>query len=274
MLKLSNWNKSFGNHHVLKDITLEVPTGDVLSIIGSSGSGKSTLLRSINFLEPADKGLIQIGDVTKDVEKMSEEDVLHLRRKTAMVFQNYALFSKKTALENVMESLLMVQKLPKQEAREIAYSYLEKVDMADRADYYPVRLSGGQQQRVGIARALAIDPAVILFDEPTSALDPELVNGILEIIQSIAHNNTTMVLVTHEMQFAKEVSDQVSFLENGVMVEHGSPNQVFNHPENEAPKLLFKGLHGKFVWKEDGKWTLRIRELPARIRKRRYKNIC
>lgn len=242
MLKLSNWNKSFGNHHVLKDITLEVPTGDVLSIIGSSGSGKSTLLRSINFLEPADKGLIQIGDVTKDVEKMSEEDVLHLRRKTAMVFQNYALFSKKTALENVMESLLMVQKLPKQEAREIAYSYLEKVDMADRADYYPVRLSGGQQQRVGIARALAIDPAVILFDEPTSALDPELVNGILEIIQSIAHNDTTMVLVTHEMEFAKEVSDQVSFLENGVMVEHGSPEQVFNHPENERTKAFIQGI--------------------------------
>ena len=141
-----------------------------------------------------------------------------------------------------MESLLMVQKLPKQEAREIAYSYLEKVDMADRADYYPVRLSGGQQQRVGIARALAIDPAVILFDEPTSALDPELVNGILEIIQSIAHNNTTMVLVTHEMEFAKEVSDQVSFLENGVMVEHGSPEQVFNHPENERTKAFIQGI--------------------------------
>ena len=242
MLKLSNWNKSFGDHHVLQDIALEVPTGDVLSIIGSSGSGKSTLLRSINFLEPADKGLIQIGDMTQDVEKMTEEDVLHLRRKTAMVFQNYALFSKKTALENVMESLLMVQKLPKKEAREIAYSYLEKVGMADRAGYYPVRLSGGQQQRVGIARALAIDPDVILFDEPTSALDPELVNGILEIIQSIAHNNTTMVLVTHEMQFAKEVSDQVSFLENGVMVEHGSPDQVFNHPENERTKAFIQGI--------------------------------
>lgn len=242
MLKLSNWNKSFGNHHVLKNIALEVPTGDVLTIIGSSGSGKSTLLRSINFLEPADTGLIQIGEESQDVEQMNEEDILHLRRKTAMVFQNYALFSKKTALENVMESLVIVQKLPKKEAAEIAYDYLEQVGMGDRADYYPVRLSGGQQQRVGIARALAIDPAVILFDEPTSALDPELVSGILEIIQSIAHNNTTMVLVTHEMQFAKEVSDQVSFLEQGVMVEHGTPDQVFNHPKHERTQAFIQGI--------------------------------
>ena len=183
MLKLSNWHKSFGNHEVLKDIHLEVPTGDVLTIIGSSGSGKSTLLRSINFLEPANQGQIQIGDVSQDVSNMKQEDILNLRRKTAMVFQNYALFSKKTALENVMESLLMVQKLPKSEAEIIAYHYLKQVGMGDRANYYPVRLSGGQQQRVGIARALAMDPEVILFDEPTSALDPELVSGILEIIQ-------------------------------------------------------------------------------------------
>ncbi len=244
MLKLSNWNKSFGSHHVLKNIDLEVPTGDVLTIIGSSGSGKSTLLRSVNFLEPADEGQIQIGEDSQDVERMTQEDILHLRRKTAMVFQNYALFSKKTALENVMESLLLVQKLPKKEAEAIAYDYLEQVGMGDRANYYPSRLSGGQQQRVGIARALAIDPDVILFDEPTSALDPELVSGILEIIQSIAHNNTTMLLVTHEMNFAKEVSDQVTFLENGVMVEHGTPDQVFNHPKNERTQAFIQGITG------------------------------
>lgn len=242
MLKLSNWHKSFGNHEVLKDIHLEVPTGDVLTIIGSSGSGKSTLLRSINFLEPANEGQIQIGDVTQDVSNLKQEDILNLRRKTAMVFQNYALFSKKTALENVMENLLMVQKRPKAEAEVIAHHYLEQVGMGDRADYYPVRLSGGQQQRVGIARALAMEPEVILFDEPTSALDPELVSGILEIIQNIAHNDTTMLLVTHEMNFAKEVSDQVSFLENGVMVEHGSPDQLFNHPENERTRAFIQGI--------------------------------
>lgn len=242
MLKLSNWHKSFGNHQVLKDIHLEVPTGDVLTVIGASGSGKSTLLRSINFLEPANEGQIQINEMKQDVQRMNEKDILRLRQKTAMVFQNYALFSKKTALENVMESLLMVQKLTKKEAQEIAYHYLDQVGMADRADYYPTHLSGGQQQRVGIARALAIEPAVILFDEPTSALDPELVNGILEIIQDIAHNKTTMVLVTHEMDFAKEVSDQVSFLENGVMMEHGTPQQIFDHPENERTQAFIQGI--------------------------------
>lgn len=242
MLKLSNWFKAFGDHQVLKDIHLEVPTGDVLTIIGSSGSGKSTLLRSINFLEPADQGHIQIDDMSQDVQKMKQDDILNLRRKTAMVFQNYALFSKKTALENVMESLLMVQDLPKAEAEAIAYHYLQQVGMGDRADYYPVHLSGGQQQRVGIARALAIEPEVMLFDEPTSALDPELVSGILEIIQSIAHNNTTMLLVTHEMNFAKEVSDQVCFLEKGIIVEQGDPNQIFNHPENERTQAFIQGI--------------------------------
>lgn len=242
MLKLSNWHKSFGNHKVLKDIHLEVPTGDVLTVIGASGSGKSTLLRSINFLEPANEGQIQINEMTQDVQRMNEKDILRLRQKTAMVFQNYALFSKKTALENVMESLLMVQKLTKKEAQEIAYHYLDQVGMGDRAAYYPTHLSGGQQQRVGIARALAIEPAVILFDEPTSALDPELVNGILEIIQDIAHNKTTMILVTHEMDFAKEVSDQVSFLENGVMMEHGTPQQIFDHPENERTQAFIQGI--------------------------------
>lgn len=242
MLKLANWSKSFDDHDVLKDIHLEVPTGEVLTIIGASGSGKSTLLRSVNFLEPADRGFIQIGELSHDVEKMNEEEILNLRRKTAMVFQNYALFSKKTALQNVMESLLMVQKLAESEAKEIAHHYLEQVGMGDRANYHPVHLSGGQQQRVGIARALAIQPEVILFDEPTSALDPESISGILEIIQDIAHNETTMLLVTHEMDFAKDVSDQVCFLEDGLIVEKGEPQQLFNHPEHERTQSFIQGI--------------------------------
>ena len=232
MLKLSNWHKSFGNHQVLKNIHLEVPTGDVLTIIGSSGSGKSTLLRSINFLEPANQGQIQIGDVSQDISTMKQEDILNLRRKTAMVFQNYALFSKKTALENVMESLLMVQKLPKSEAEVIAYHYLEQVGMGDRANYYPVRLSGGQQQRVGIARALAMDPEVILFDEPTSALDPEMVKDVLDVIKGLADEGMTIVIVTHEMNFAKQISDKVLFMDEGIIAEEGTPEAIFENPQN------------------------------------------
>lgn len=242
MLKLENWTKSFKNNLVLKQIDLEVGTGNVLTIIGSSGSGKSTLLRTINFLEPADSGMITIGDITRDVSKVSKQDILAVRRKTAMVFQNYALFSKKTAKENVMESLLMVQGLKRKEAEEEAECYLEKVGMATRMNYYPNKLSGGQQQRVGIARALAIKPEVILFDEPTSALDPELVSGILDVIQQVAHQQTTMILVTHEMNFAKQVSDHVIFLDKGSILEEGSPDELFNHPKEERTEQFIQGF--------------------------------
>lgn len=247
MLKLEQWNKSFNNNQVLNNIHMEVSTGDVLTIIGSSGSGKSTLLRTINFLEQPDSGLITLGTQTYDVAHVSKQDILAIRRQTAMVFQNYALFSKMTALENVMENLLMVQKLPESEARDKASHYLEQVGMANRMDYYPSRLSGGQQQRVGIARALAIQPEVILFDEPTSALDPELVGGILELIQDIAHNDTTMILVTHEMTFAKEVSDYVIFLDQGHILEDGSPAQVFEQPKHERTKQFIQGFSGVMV---------------------------
>lgn len=242
MLKLESWTKSFKNNLVLKQIDLEVGTGNVLTIIGSSGSGKSTLLRTINFLEPADSGRITIGDITRDVSKTNKQDILDIRRKTAMVFQNYALFSKKTAKENVMESLLMVQGLKRKEAEEQAEYYLEKVGMATRMNYYPNKLSGGQQQRVGIARALAIKPEVILFDEPTSALDPELVSGILDVIQQVAHQQTTMILVTHEMNFAKQVSDHVIFLDKGSVLEEGSPDELFNHPKEERTKQFIQGF--------------------------------
>lgn len=242
MLKLENWSKSYGNHLVLDDINIEVPTGNVLTIIGSSGSGKSTLLRTINFLEKPNKGTIHIGDISQEVSHIPEKEIFKIRRQTAMVFQNYALFSKKTALENVMEQLLMVQKLPKNEAKELAENYLELVGMSDRANYYPNRLSGGQQQRVGIARALAIQPEVILFDEPTSALDPEMVSGILELIHKVAHQKTTMILVTHEMNFAKQVSDQVIFLDKGVILEQGTPEQIFDNPQMERTQQFIRGF--------------------------------
>ena len=242
MLKLENWSKSFNQNTVLNNINLEVPTGNVLSIIGSSGSGKSTLLRTVNFLEPADQGIIQIGTTTKDVAEINQQEILALRRQTAMVFQNYALFSKKTALENVMENLLMVKRMTLSEAEPIAEHYLEIVGMKDRMNYYPNKLSGGQQQRVGIARALAIEPEVILFDEPTSALDPELVGGILDLIMKVAHEKTTMLLVTHEMNFAKQVSDHVIFLDKGNIAEEGTPTQIFDHPQNERTRQFIRGF--------------------------------
>ncbi|TCD46328.1 amino acid ABC transporter ATP-binding protein [Streptococcus sp. X16XC17] len=242
MLKLEHWSKSFGNHKVLNNINLSVEKGHVLTIIGASGSGKSTLLRTINFLESPDSGTVHIGNTTKNVEKISKKEILDIRRQTAMVFQNYALFSKKTALENVMENLLMVKKMDKGTARTIALKNLEKVGMLERQDYYPHQLSGGQQQRVGIARALAIEPEVILFDEPTSALDPELVNGILELIQSIAHKDVTMILVTHEMNFARKVSDHVIFLEKGDILEEGTPEQLFDNPQNERTAQFIQGF--------------------------------
>lgn len=247
MLQIKNWSKSYGDHLVIDDLNMAIPTGEVLTIIGSSGSGKSTLLRTLNFLEPANKGTITIGDVQKNVENISEEDILAIRRQTAMVFQNYALFSKKTALENVMENLLIVQKLSKEEAEERATYYLEKVGMKDRLNYYPSQLSGGQKQRVGIARALAIHPEVILLDEPTSSLDPEMSSEILDLIQSIAHEETTMILVTHEMQFAKEVSDQIIFLSEGRILEQGSPEDIFERPQEKRTHEFIQGYKEKQI---------------------------
>lgn len=243
MLKITNWSKSYKDNQVLQNINFEIKTGDVLSIIGSSGSGKSTLLRSINFLEPADKGIIQFDNEEFDVETITKKDILSIRKKTAMVFQNYALFSRKTALENVTEALTQVQKMSNSEAKRQAEKFLKLVGMEERMDYYPSQLSGGQQQRVGIARALAIEPDVILFDEPTSALDPEMVSGILDLIQQIAHQKTTLILVTHEMKFAKQVSDQVLFIDQGTILESGSADEIFNHPKHERTKQFINGFN-------------------------------
>ncbi|MDH2926008.1 amino acid ABC transporter ATP-binding protein [Lonepinella koalarum] len=231
MIRLSNIKKSFGENQVLHGVNLSVDTGEVVSIIGASGSGKSTFLRTINFLEKADSGSITIDDLTIDVEKVNDKEIVNLCKKTAMVFQSYNLFRHRTALENVMEALIIVQKKSKHEARDIAIAELERVGLLDRINYYPHQLSGGQQQRVGIARALAINPKVMLFDEPTSALDPEMVGGILDIIRSIAEQGRTMIVVTHEMNFAQEVSDKVAFFAAGNIVEIERTKEFFTSPK-------------------------------------------
>ncbi len=242
MIQLRNIHKSFGNHHVLRGVNLTVQDGEVVSIIGASGSGKSTFLRTINFLEPADEGEIILNDLSVDAAKASKEDILKLRRNTAMVFQSYNLLRHHTALENVMEALVVVQKKSKQEAREIALRELNRVGLSDRTGYYPHQLSGGQQQRVGIARALAIRPEVMLFDEPTSALDPEMVGGVLDVIESIAKEGMTMIIVTHEMNFARDVSDQVAFFDEGVIRELGTPDEIFLHTREERTKQFLQRI--------------------------------
>lgn len=236
MIKIDDLKKSFGRNQILKGVSIEVEQGGVTVIIGPSGSGKTTLLRCIDFLERADSGRLTLGDITVDLEKCHKKDILAIRRKCAFVFQNYGLFQNKTALENVMEGLMVVQKKSKEEARRIAAETLDWVGLSDRMDYYPVNLSGGQQQRVGIARAVALSPDVILFDEPTSALDPELVGETLELIKKVANRGITMIVVTHEMAFAQDVANQVIFMDEGVVVEAGTPGEVFSHPKNERTK--------------------------------------
>ncbi len=233
MIALENVHKSFQKQQVLKGINLKVEKGEVVCILGPSGSGKTTFLRCINFLEKADQGSIKIGASQVDFSTASKNDILKIRRQTAMVFQNYALFNNKTAKENIMVGLILAQKMLPQKAEELALELLQKVGLADRADFYPSQLSGGQKQRVGIARALALNPEVILFDEPTSSLDPELVGQTLALIKQIADEGGTMILVTHEMGFAYEIADTVVFMEGGVIVEQGTPDEVFNHPAEE-----------------------------------------
>ncbi|MBQ1327131.1 MAG: amino acid ABC transporter ATP-binding protein [Eubacterium sp.] len=239
MIELKNVKKSFGKLEVLKDVSLSVDDGQVVAILGPSGSGKTTLLRCINFLERADAGTLVFGD-TYDLHKASSKDILKVRRKTAFVFQNYGLFANKTALQNVMEGLTVVQKIPKKEAIKKAEDALEWVGLLDKKDHYPSQLSGGQQQRVGIARAVALQPEVILFDEPTSALDPELVGETLAVIKKVAKKGITMVIVTHEMQFAQEVADKVVFMADGNVVEEGTADEIFFHPKQERTRKFLE----------------------------------
>ena len=238
MLKLTEVHKSFDKIEVLKGISLSVEKGSVTAIIGPSGAGKTTLLRCVNFLEKADSGTLDFDDIHVDLKKVSKKTMLEVRRKTAFVFQNYNLFANMTALENVMEGLVTARKFPKQKAKDRAILALEKVGLKDKADFYPASLSGGQQQRVGIARAIAVNPEVILFDEPTSALDPELTGEVLNVIRQLAAEGTTMVIVTHEMSFARDTADRIIFMDKGQIVEEGSAEKIFTSP-NEARTQQF-----------------------------------
>ncbi len=242
MIKIEHVKKSFGHLEVLHDVSLTVDDGSVVVILGPSGSGKTTLLRSINFLERADKGTLQLGDTIVDLHSAKKKDVLNIRRKTAMVFQNYNLFANKTALENIVEALVTGHGVTKAEAIQRAKLELKKVGLSDKEDYYPSQLSGGQQQRVGIARAVALDAEVILFDEPTSALDPELVGETLALIKQVAKEGHTMIVVTHEMSFAEDVADKVVFMDGGYVVEEGSPKEIFFAPKEERTKQFLKRI--------------------------------
>jgi len=248
MIRLANIRKSFGRHEVLKGIDLTVEKGEVVVILGPSGSGKTTLLRCVNFLERPDDGEITIGDLTVHCKRPGKQDVHRLRGKTAMVFQQYNLFRHKTALENVMEGLVVVRKVPKDEARRRSVELLEKVGLGDKLDAYPSQLSGGQQQRVGIARALAASPEVILFDEPTSALDPELVGEVLAVIRKIAKEGITMIVVTHEMGFAQDVASRVVFMDQGAVVEEGNPKELFRNPKEERTRQFLQRITPEAVY--------------------------
>ncbi len=242
MIEVKNIHKKFEKTEVLKGVSLRVETGDVIVILGPSGSGKTTLLRCINFLERADSGELTVGDQTVNLKTASKKEILQIRRKTGFVFQNHNLFNNKNSLENVMEGLVVARKVPKAEARERAMAALEKVGLSDRYDYYPSQLSGGQQQRVGIARAIALNPEIIMFDEPTSALDPELVGETLKIIRKIAEEGITMVVVTHEMSFASDVANKVVFMDGGVIVEEGAPGEIFSHPKEERTRQFLQRI--------------------------------
>ena len=242
MLKLTNVHKSFDKTEVLKGISLDVEKGSVTAIIGPSGAGKTTLLRCINFLEKADSGTLDFDELHLDLEKVSKKTMLEIRRKTAFVFQNYNLFSNMTALQNVMEGLVTARRVSKAEAKDRALKALEKVGLRDKADFYPSSLSGGQQQRVGIARAIAVNPEVILFDEPTSALDPELTGEVLNVIKQLAAEGTTMVIVTHEMSFARDTADKVIFMDKGLIVEEGSADEIFTSPKEARTRQFLQHL--------------------------------
>ncbi|MCR8843505.1 amino acid ABC transporter ATP-binding protein [Paenibacillus sp. SC116] len=245
MIELKNVNKSFGNVPILKHINLHVNKGETVVIIGPSGSGKSTLLRCLNLLEQPTSGYLRIADDSlqlKEGDSIKQADLMKIRLHTGMVFQAHHLFPHMTAVQNVMEGLVTVRRQAKAEARTAALRLLKKVGLADKADSFPFQLSGGQQQRVGIARALALEPDVLLFDEPTSALDPEIVGEVLNVMDDLKQEGMTMVIVTHEMQFARIIADHVIFLDQGVVIEEGSPDQLFDAPTQERTKQFLQRL--------------------------------
>ena len=241
-MEIRELRKSFGANTVLKGIDLTVEKGDVIAILGPSGSGKTTLLRCINFLEKSDFGTMIFDGETFDLGHMRRADIAAIRKKTAFVFQNYNLFANLTALGNVTLGLTSARKMDKEKARQIGMEMLNKVGLSDRADYYPIQLSGGQQQRVAIARALATNPEIIYFDEPTSALDPELIGEVLAVMRQLAEDGMTMLVVTHELSFAENVSSRVIFMENGSIVEQGPSKEFFARPREQRTREFLKNI--------------------------------
>ena len=233
ILEAKGIKKSFGKAEILKGLDLSIDKGDVVAILGRSGSGKTTLLRCLDFLEKADEGKLIFDGVEYDLKTITKKQIRELRLKTGFVFQSYNLFSNMTALENVMEGLVTARKINKKEALETSLSMLEKVGMTEWKDHYPIQLSGGQQQRVAIARALATKPEVIYFDEPTSALDPELTGEVLTVMKKLAEDGMTMIVVTHEMGFARRVANRVVFMEEGRVLEEGDPETIFTSPKEK-----------------------------------------
>ncbi len=244
MINIKNLHKSFGDLQVLKGIDLEVEQGKVIVLIGPSGSGKTTFLRCLNLLEIPTDGTIELDKKSMNFTKpVRKKDITSFRSLTGMVFQNYNLFPHKSALENVMEGPVIVKGVSTQEAEKKRKELLIRVGLGDKLDFYPFQLSGGQQQRVGIARAMAMDPKVMLFDEPTSALDPELVGDVLQAMKDLAKEGMTMVVVTHEMRFAREVADEVIFMDQGVIMERGTPDQIFSNPQQERTRQFLNMIH-------------------------------
>ena len=242
MINVSHLSKRFGNHEVLKEINLTIKQGEVVAIIGPSGSGKSTLLRCLNLLEKPNSGTITIDQVILNSQHYNHKQETNLRKQSAMVFQHYNLFKNKTALENITYPLIVGQKMAKDEAKQYGLSLLERVGMLAYANQYPITLSGGQQQRVAIARALAVRPKVLLFDEPTSALDPERVHEVLQVMLKLAKENITMLIVTHEMEFAKYVADRIIFMSDGIIVEEGQAKSLIDNPQHELTQRFLRQL--------------------------------
>ena len=240
MLEIRNLQKSFGDLRVLKGIDLAIHKGDVVAVLGSSGSGKTTLLRCMNFLEHADEGTMLFDGQKVELNHITHAEIHALRRRTGFVFQNYNLFANKTALQNVTEGLVIARKMDKHKAEEIARAALDKVGMLDRCDHYPSQLSGGQQQRVAIARAIAYDPEILYFDEPTSALDPELTGEVLTVMRQLADEGRTMLVVTHEMDFARHVANRVVFMEDGVIVEQADAETFFTNPQQPRTRAFLQ----------------------------------
>lgn len=247
MIYISELSKTFSGQKVLNNLSLEIQKGEVVALIGSSGAGKSTFLRSLNYLEAPDSGRIKIDDFEVDFEHITQDQILTLRRKLAMVFQQFNLFGRKTALENVKEGLIVVKGLSDQEATKIAREELAKVGLSDRENHYPRHLSGGQKQRVALARALAMKPEVLLLDEPTSALDPELVGEVEKSIANAAKSGQTMVLVSHDMSFVAQVADKVLFFDKGRIIESGTPEEIMQHPKEERTKEFFASYKRTYV---------------------------